>query len=78
MAYEQMPDFLSMLVEEMKDEKIYEVWKSNPFSEKSYKEFKEEVLAELSNKGRSKEDIEFEAMEAKDKALQLLDRVGGE
>lgn len=78
MAYEQMPDFLSMLVEEMKDEKIYEAWKSNPFSEKPYKEFKEEVLAELTNKGRSKEEIESEAMEAKDKALQLLDRVGGE
>ena len=60
--------------EEINEEKLWTIYLSNPYREGSFIEFKESVTGD----GRSKEIIENEANEAADKALEMLNHIGGD
>lgn len=77
MKFEELPGFMIFLFEEVSNEELLEAWRSNPFREESFEEFKENIRQETIQRSKSKEEIEQEANEAKDKALASLNKFDG-
>lgn len=72
--FRDLPDFLLTMYEEIREEKLWEIYLSNPLRDQSFEEWKKIAIGD----GRTKKEIETEALEAADKALSLLNNVGGD
>lgn len=62
------------MYEEINEEKLWTIYLSNPYREGSFSDFKESVTTD----GRTKKQIENEANAASDKALEMLNQIGGD
>lgn len=73
--WRDFPDFLSVMFEEMTDEKLWSMYVANPLLQKtSYNEFKEQAI----EKSKPKEQVESESQKAAESALRMLEKFGGE
>lgn len=73
--WRDFPDFLSVMFEEMTDEKLWSMYIANPMRQNvSYNEFKEQML----EKAKPKEQVESESQKAAESALRMLEKFGGE
>lgn len=73
--WRDFPDFLSVMFEEMTDEKLWSMYIANPMRQNvSYNEFKEQML----EKAKPKEQVESESQKAAESALMMLEKFGGE
>lgn len=73
--WRDFPDFLSVMFEEMTDEKLWSMYIANPMRQNvSYNEFKEQML----EKAKPKEQVESESQKAAESALMMLEKFGGD
>lgn len=73
--WRDFPDFLSVMFEEMTDDKLWAMYLSNPMRQNvSYSEFKEQTI----EKAKPKEQVESESQKAAESALMMLEKFGGE
>lgn len=73
--WRDFPDFLSVMFEEMTDEKLWSMYIANPIRQNvSYNEFKEQML----EKAKPKEQVESESQKAAESALRMLEKFGGD
>lgn len=73
--WRDFPDFLSMMFEEMTDDKLWSMYIANPMRQNvSYNEFKEQML----EKAKPKEQVESESQKAAESALRMLEKFGGD
>ena len=73
--WRDFPDFLSVMFEEMTDEKLWSMYIANPMRQNvSYNEFKEQML----EKAKPKEQVESESQKAAESALRMLEKFGGD
>ena len=73
--WRDFPDFLSVMFEEMTDEKLWSMYIANPMRQNvSYNELKEQML----EKAKPKEQVESESQKAAESALMMLEKFGGE
>lgn len=73
--WRDFPDFLSVMFEEMTDEKLWSMYIANPMRQNvSYNEFKEQML----EKSKPKEQVESESQKAAESALRMLEKFGGD
>lgn len=77
MPFDELPDFIVYLFDQTTNDQIWEAWKSNPFREVSFEQYKESVLHEATEKAKPKEQIETEANRAKNNALNQLKNYSG-
>lgn len=73
--WRDFPNFLSVMFEEMTDEKLWSMYIANPMRQNvSYNEFKEQML----EKAKPKEQVESESQKAAESALRMLEKFGGD
>lgn len=72
--FRDLPEFLATMYAEIQEEKLWEIYLSNPLREQSFDEWKKAAVGD----GRTKQEIETEAIEAAGKALSLLNNLGGD
>lgn len=78
MRFEELPTFIKTMYEEQVEDELKVIWLSNPFKETSFAEYKEMVMKEHFESLKTKEDVEQEAEEGMNRALNLLNTLGGE
>ena len=76
--FEKFSEFLSFMVQQQNDDELWEVWKSNPFKEGSFEDFKNGVVKEAQRRSKTKDEVELEAKDAANKALSSLNKYGSE
>ncbi|WP_271497325.1 hypothetical protein [Enterococcus sp. 5H] len=78
MRFSDLPEFIKTMYQEKLDDDLRENWLSNPFREKSFEEFKDDLLKEHADSLKTKTEVETEAVSGMNEALKLLNTLGGE
>ena len=78
MKFRELPEFITTMYEEQADDDLRAIWLANPFKDSSYNDFKNKAIEEHEADNKPKELVEFEAKSGMDKALDLLNSLGGE
>lgn len=74
----EFSEFLIYVFEETNNDELWEVWMANPFRDGNFEDFKREVIEEARERQKPKEQVEYEANEAAEKALENLEQFGGD
>lgn len=78
MKFEELPEFIKYLFEETNNDQLWDIWKSNPFQEESYEDFKNRIMHKAVESTKTKSQVELEANIKKDNALSMLNKLGGD
>lgn len=76
MSLDQLVEFIPFFLEEMKEERYLEAWKSNPFQDKSFDEWKEEVEAQAIEERKTPQEKEEEALTAYNNVISFFKKGG--
>lgn len=74
----ELPEFLVYVFKETNNDELWEVWMANPFRDGNFEDFKREVIEEARERQKPKEQVEYEATQAAEKALANLNQFGGD
>lgn len=72
--WKDFPDFLAVLFETDFEDRLWQIYLSNPLRTESFDEFKQKII----ESGKSKEQVETESQQAAKDALAMLDSMGGD
>ncbi|MBX8978116.1 hypothetical protein [Enterococcus gallinarum] len=72
--WNDFPEFLSVLFDAEFDDRLWQIYLSNPLRTDSFNDFKQKIVESV----KPKEQVESEAQTAAKNALALLESMGGE
>lgn len=77
MRFDELDTFIITMYKESEEDKLQSIWRSNPFQDKSYNEWKKELTSKHASKTKPKELVVAEANLGMEQALSMLDSMGG-
>lgn len=73
LSFKRLYDFLVTMYQEEQEDSLWRIYLSSPLRDESYNSWKEKIVGS----GRTKEEIEQEALQAEEHALDLLNGMSG-